>query len=84
MTTAEAICCGTPVVVYNATAIPESVGKDCGIVVEAGNLDQVVHAIETIEHDYQRYADGCALYRENFRMSKADEAYYNIYETLLT
>jgi glycosyltransferase involved in cell wall biosynthesis len=84
MTTGEAICCGTPVVVYNATAIPESVGENCGIVVESGNLDQVIHAIETIEGDYQKYVNGCALYRDNFRMSKADEAYYNIYETLLT
>lgn len=34
LTTVEALACGTPVIVNNATAMPEIVDKDCGIVVK--------------------------------------------------
>lgn len=45
---AEALACGTPAVVYNATACPEVIGEDCGIAVETGDLDGVCGAIEAI------------------------------------
>ncbi len=34
LTTAEALACGTPCVVYNKTACPELIGEGCGYVVE--------------------------------------------------
>lgn len=46
MVTAEAISCGTPVVVYNNTASPELVGNGCGAVV--GSMDTIVGAIYDI------------------------------------
>ncbi|WP_251234664.1 glycosyltransferase [Bacteroides nordii] len=46
---AEALCCGTPVIVNNATANPEIVGPGCGFVVEDNNLEQYVQYIVHIE-----------------------------------
>ncbi len=39
LTTAEALACGTPCVVYNKTACPELIGPGCGYVVE--NYDEL-------------------------------------------
>ena len=46
---AEAMSCGTPAIVYNATACPEIVGNDGGFVVEKRNIHQIVDAINNIK-----------------------------------
>lgn len=45
LTTVEAMACGTPVIVYNATACSEAVDSNTGFVVEPGNLKDVVEKI---------------------------------------
>jgi glycosyltransferase involved in cell wall biosynthesis len=45
LTTVEALACGTPVVVFDATAIPETVDSSCGFVVEKNNIDEMVKMI---------------------------------------
>ena len=42
---AEALACGTPIVVYNSTASPELVGEGCGAVAESGNMDDIRNRI---------------------------------------
>lgn len=80
LTTGEAICCGTPVIVYDKTAIPESVGKWCGKVVEGRNVAAVKEAIDEIERLYASYHAGCMDYRDTFREQLANEAYYSLYQ----
>lgn len=48
MTTAEAMACGTPVVVYDSTAVPEIVPENVGIVVEKNNVMALKKAIGKI------------------------------------
>jgi glycosyltransferase involved in cell wall biosynthesis len=45
LVTVEALACGTPTIVYNATAVPEMVDETCGLVVEKGNVEELVKAI---------------------------------------
>jgi glycosyltransferase involved in cell wall biosynthesis len=47
--TAEAMCCGTPVVVYDTTAIPEIVGQGCGFIVPPRDLNAVFESILQIK-----------------------------------
>ena len=47
---AEAMACGKPVVVANDTALPEVVGN-CGLLVDAGNIDGFVDAISRLLDD---------------------------------
>jgi glycosyltransferase involved in cell wall biosynthesis len=82
LTTGEAICCGTPVVVYRATAVPESVGDACGMVVAPNQIDEVAAAIHQISENREYYQKGCLAYRMNFQEEKANEAYYDIYRSL--
>jgi glycosyltransferase involved in cell wall biosynthesis len=58
--TAEALACGTPAIVYNATASPELVDVDTGIVVEKRNIPdllQAIHKIKVNGKDY--YSKAC-------------------------
>jgi glycosyltransferase involved in cell wall biosynthesis len=45
MTTAEALSCGTPSIVYNTTACPELVDGETGRVVEIGNIEGLARAV---------------------------------------
>jgi len=59
-TTAEAIACGTPAVVFNSTASPEIVGVDCGIIVENPDLTLIQEAINKIKaRGKLNYSNAC-------------------------
>lgn len=47
MTTVEAMACGTPVIVYDRTALPETVDERSGVVVPAGDVDALARAIDS-------------------------------------
>jgi putative colanic acid biosynthesis glycosyltransferase len=51
LVTVEALACGTPAIVFNATAVPEVVDETCGIVVEKGNLNKLVESIISCNND---------------------------------
>jgi glycosyltransferase involved in cell wall biosynthesis len=45
MVTAEAMACGTPVLAYNSSANPELITAKTGMVIEKGDINQLVNAI---------------------------------------
>ena len=60
LTTAEALSCGTPALVYNATACPEVVSDDTGFIVEKGDLDSVIKVINEVrEKGKEFYSEKC-------------------------
>lgn len=81
MTTVEAIACGTPVVVYNSTAIPEVVTPKSGVVVnKIHDISEVVSAIYKIEKG--NYAD-CNLEVFKFEKNKQFFMYLDLYKELV-
>lgn len=85
MSTAESFACGTPVIVYNATASPELVTQDTGIVVELKNLQQVIAAIEIMSakgKDY--YSKSCRkLAIDKYNRDDRYNDYFQLYTRLL-
>ena len=60
LTTIEGMACGTPGIVYNATASPELITPETGLVVEPGNIDQVWNAIQKIVSEGKaKYSEAC-------------------------
>ncbi len=49
-TNLEALSCGTPIVTYKTGGSVEAVSEDTGIIVEKGNVEQLLHAIKTIQN----------------------------------
>lgn len=85
MTTVEGFACGTPSIVYDRTASPELIDADCGQVVQAGNIDQLLAAIADVtSRDKSHYAEACrrravTYYNKDDRFAD----YVQLYETLL-
>ena len=65
MTTIEAMACGTPAIVYNETAVAEPVSIETGLVVETGDIDGLVEAIDRIlKSGKDSYSEACRAHVE--------------------
>lgn len=81
-TNLEAIACGTPVITYKTGGSPEAVDENTGLVVEQGDIDGLVSAIERLSNG--DYKDACRKRAEaEFDNSKCFDPYINLYSKLL-
>ena len=85
LTTAEALACGTPAIVYNATACPEIVDKDTGIVITKKDIHSVNNAVSKIKKNGKSYySDKChQRVLDNFDEKKKYTGYIQTYENLI-
>lgn len=84
--TAEALCCGTPVIVYNNTASPELIGPGCGYVVDENTgFESVAGAIEKIKKNGKAsMTNACLKFaREQFSKENGVRHYLELYKELL-
>ncbi len=79
LTTVESLACGTPVIVYDRTAVPEFVDRSCGAVVRAGDIDALVKQIETLDIDSM----SCVKAASNFEKRNRYSLLLDIYEKLI-
>jgi putative colanic acid biosynthesis glycosyltransferase len=84
-TNLESLACGTPVITYKTGGSPEAIDDSTGIIVEQGNINKLVDAVNQIKsHGKQNYSDACVdrahrLYRKEDRYKE----YIDLYESLL-
>lgn len=85
LTTVEGLACGTPGIVYNKTASPELINKETGVIVEVGNMEQVISAINyIIKKGKEFYSSACVeRARTSFDKDKCFHRYIELYEELL-
>lgn len=82
--TVEAMACGTPAIVYDNTAIPETVDENTGIVVKTGNIDELKNAIDIVrKNGRSHYSTACKerakkLYDKNERFQEYIDLYNEI------
>lgn len=84
-TNLEALACGTPVVTYRTGGSPEAVDGDTGIVVEKGDLEGLIRAIEIVKNNGKAsYSRVCRERAVRF-FNKDDrfEDYVRLYEEIL-
>ena len=84
-TNLEAIACGTPVITYRTGGSPESIIPQTGRVVEPGDLEGVVSAIEELcAEDREAMRKRCREYAvNNFDKEQNYEEYLKLYENIL-
>lgn len=80
MVTAEALACGTPVVAYDKTAVPEVVDKQSGVIVHAGNIQELVSGIKKAQSISSENARKRA---EMFDKKIEIERFMSIYQLLM-
>lgn len=86
MVTAEALCCGTPVIVNDNTASPELVTNDCGVVVkEEAGVQAIVEAIQVLlSKDPKVLSRNCCDYgKSRFKKEIGIGKYLDLYKSLL-
>lgn len=80
LTTVEALACGTPVVVYDKTAVPEAVqGSDAGIIVKAGDVGAIVNAIKMMNIGQE----ACLNRAKSYEKHESFSQYLRLYESML-
>nr|WP_195461015.1 glycosyltransferase [Alistipes sp. D31t1_170403_E11] len=85
MTIAEGFACGIPAIVYNCTATPELVTPSTGLIVEPGDIRQLVNAVEKIISDGKDYYKNACLKRayDHFDKHLCFQTYIDLYRKLL-
>lgn len=85
MTTAEALSCGTPAVVYNTTACPELVDDNTGSVVKTGNIEEMANSIIKLSSVNKTDISMRCRERAVSLFSKKDryQEYLNLYNELI-
>lgn len=79
LTTVESLACGTSVIVYDRTAVPEFVDNSCGAIVKARDIDALVHQIETINID----SSICVKAASKFEIRNRYSQLLSLYEELI-
>lgn len=85
LTNLEAMACGTPVIAYRTGGIPESINSATGLVVDKGNLDELIKAVTTIIYKTKMcYSKVCRNHVETHfnKLQKLGE-YIDLYGNLL-
>ena len=74
LTTVESLACGTPVITYNRTAVPEVVDQSCGLVVDC-KPEFIVEALDRIQCD----SLACRLHAKNYEKEQQYMKYVQLY-----
>lgn len=82
---AEAMSCGTPVIVYDVTACPEIVGDNCGYKVPKRNISEIQKAIEIVKQNTKSYySESCRNHvLSNFDIKTNVNKIISVYKTSL-
>ncbi len=85
LTTVEGFACGTPGIVYNATASPELIDKSTGMIVEKGNIAELVSAINQMRETGKSYFSEACINRvkNHFDKEKQYQDYFDLYNRLI-
>ena len=84
-TNLEALACGTPVITYRTGGSPESVTTQTGFIVEQGDIEGLVKAIEEVRKNGKaHYSEACRKHaEENFDKDKCFAKYIELYNEIL-
>jgi glycosyltransferase involved in cell wall biosynthesis len=85
LTIIESMSCGTPVVVYNCTALPELITDKTGLVVETGNLNDAYEKIQIIKRKGKQFYSQHCRQRAVLHYDKRErfKDYINLFHQLL-
>ena len=88
LVTAEAMACGTPVIVYNSTACPEIVDSDRGRIIPVGDFNKLTEAIHSLRGLSQlnkvKMSAECVEYVDRFLDKNLQfQKYVDLYKSIL-
>ena len=79
MTLVEALACGTQVLCYDSTAMPEIVTKEVGLTVPLGDIEAAAQAVQALCEDPREPAD-CLARAAQYDAPRRFQAYMKLYD----
>lgn len=83
LTVIEANACGTPVVVFDRTALPEIVTPETGVVLQECTPEAVAKILLETGFSKDRYAEKCIAHAGQFEKQKMYSQYIELYRSIL-
>lgn len=81
-TNIEALACGTPVITYDTGGSVEAIDDKCGVIVEKGNIDGVLNAVDML-CERQDSVKECLVRAKSFDDTVQYKNYLALYKELL-
>lgn len=83
-TNIEALACGTPVVTYRTGGSPEAIDEKTGVVVNQGEMNLLMPAVEYVANNKSAYTNACRKRAvEHFNKRDRFEDYVNLFNSLI-
>ena len=83
MTVIEANACGTPVIVFDSTALPEIVTADTGVVLKECTPEAVAQTLTNTDFSESRFSAGCISHAQRFEKNKMYSQYIELYRSMV-
>lgn len=85
LTTIEAMACGTPALVYNATALPETITDETGFIVKKGDIQSILNCINKVKLQGKSvFTDLCIEHvRRHYDKNICYQPFPKLYESLI-
>ena len=83
LTIIEANACGTPVIVFDRTALPEIVTPGTGIVLKECTAEAVAQVLNDVNFSKERYTDACIAHARQFEKKKMYSKYISVYWSMV-
>jgi len=81
----ESLACGTPIVTFDSGGSPEIIDKKTGVVVDKGNFEKVLSAINKIKNSDVNYKTNCRERAEKlYRNTECYNKYIRLYTELMS
>ncbi len=79
-TNLEALACGTPVITYKTGGSPESVDRNCGVVVDKGSVERLAQSVREITSGSVISRTDCLEKSTDFDKGEKFEEYHRLFE----
>lgn len=80
LTNLEALACGTPVITFDSGGSPETVDKDCGVVVPKDDIELLIKEIRRVCETHPFSAQACIDRARRFEIRERFQDYIRLYE----
>ena len=83
MTLIEANACGTPVIVFDSTALPEIVTQKTGVVLQEHTAEAVAEVLRETDFSKEKYAAACISHAQGFAKNEMYAKYIELYRSMV-
>lgn len=83
LTVIEANACGTPVIVFDSTALPEIVTTNTGVVLKECTPEAVKQALTDTDFSKSRFSEECIAHARRFEKKRMYNNYIELYRSMV-